>query len=338
MKVHPGNTLELNNDIRHRLFRSYALICVILGLLFTVINAINKRPMINILTGIFIALVCGLIYFLTNKDKFRGLARLIFLFFFTFIYIPFSYPTTPGTQSAMPYLMILVVFILTVVCVRPWEYFFPFFVIMESLILFRLEISQPELFYVYTDPVYRINYVVVTLAIMLTMVFIMHQYNRYNKELYDKSTRDVLTGLYNKRYFDDFAKLEYERALKGHTIFSLVLIDINHFKKVNDVYGHLRGDQVLAEIAAIIKENFPNDICVRYGGDEFLVLVQDTQKQALKDRLIDLEEAFKVYFEAYEDLRLAAGIGVADSKDKTLNEIIALADGLLYKDKVDKKA
>lgn len=285
-------------DIRYKLFRSYTLISIILSLTFAAINAFNRRPFINILTGLIVAGICSLIYFMSSKKKLYSVSRIMFLAFFTFLYVPFSYPTTPGTYSAMPYLLILVIFIMTIVAVKTWEYVFPCLVVIESLVLFRLELWYPEWFYKYASETYRIqdlsiNFFVVASAILVTVFFVMRRYNKDNERLYDSSVTDALTGVYNKRYFEEYAGHEFNRAKREGQVFSIIFIDINNFKRINDEYGHQRGDQVLMDIGQKINENIRSyDVCARYGGDEFIIILPNTDEDDAKSHVRRLEKVF----------------------------------------------
>ncbi len=332
------------NDIRYTLFRQYTLIGVLVSLIFAVVNVVNKRPLVNIITGLAVAAICYVFYIISSKEKFYGIARVLFLMFFAIIYVPFSYTTTPGTYSAMPYLLILVIFIMAIIAVKKYEYIFAFIIIIESIILFRLEITRPELFDTYTDPVYRINdlsinFVVVTVAILLTIIFVMKRFSVYNEQIYDISIRDSLTGLYNKRYFDEYSQMEYNRSIRMASKFSIIFIDINNFKRINDEYGHQKGDEVLQNVGQILKDNMRSyDVSARYGGDEFIVILPNTNQNEAEELAGRLEQEFCESLKAYDALKIAVGLGVTDSTEKTLEEVIGVADNLLYRDKQQKKS
>lgn len=338
-----GITDIVDADIHYVLFLIYIKISGFLSLLFMIINIANRRPLINILLPLVIILLCIGWYKLAKIERFHFWSRISFMSFLTFIYIPFGYWTSPGSTSAMLYLCLLVTFILAVVAVNKWEYIFPIIIIIETLLMLRTEIWFPTHYYKYTDEIYRINdisinYGVVALAITLTIVYMMQIYNKHNQKLYEISVKDSLTGLYNRRYFSDYVQKEYDRFIRLHQIFSIVLLDINHFKKVNDQYGHQTGDQVLKDVARIIIENIRNyDICARYGGDEFILVLPNTnEKEAIKqvDRMM---MELKEYFKKYGDIYLDVAFGVTDSQGKTITEIIQFADQRLYIDKASKK-
>jgi diguanylate cyclase (GGDEF)-like protein len=111
----------------------------------------------------------------------------------------------------------------------------------------------------------------------------------YQRNLYDSATRDPLTGTYNKKFFIDRMATEFAYATRHSAILSICMLDIDHFKKVNDTYGHLAGDAILRHFAAAVQSQVRNeDIFCRYGGEEFaLILRQTPTKEAfgLADRV-----------------------------------------------------
>lgn len=92
--------------------------------------------------------------------------------------------------------------------------------------------------------------------------------------LYDMATKDALTGLYNRRYFIELFKSKLAEASRSQQIFSVILLDLDHFKNVNDEFGHLRGDEVLKSVAELLMKHTRNEDCAsRWGGEEFCVLL-----------------------------------------------------------------
>ncbi|MBB1384604.1 diguanylate cyclase [Pseudoalteromonas sp. SG45-5] len=106
-----------------------------------------------------------------------------------------------------------------------------------------------------------------------------------NRELEQLNTEDALTGVKNRRFFDKKLIMELRRSRREQTPLSIIMLDIDHFKLVNDTYGHLTGDQVIKAVSGIIKNNLkrPLDEVARYGGEEFVVLLPNTPQNGAFD-------------------------------------------------------
>jgi len=95
--------------------------------------------------------------------------------------------------------------------------------------------------------------------------------------LYDAATRDEKTGLFNHRFFKTVFEMELEKAKREKSKMSLIIIDIDFFKKLNDTYGHLFGDEILKELAGVLLKQLRRyDVLARFGGEEFFVLLPNT--------------------------------------------------------------
>ena len=151
-----------------------------------------------------------------------------------------------------------------------------------------------------------------------------------NKELEILSTTDRLTGLLNRRKMERELNKELKRAKRYNQAFSLILIDIDFFKKVNDTLGHQAGDSVLIELSMLMKETLRStDFIARWGGEEFLVLCPNTNlKDAayLGERLRDAVEKHKFSI----GRKTTISLGVAEYKGQSLDDLINEADKKLY--------
>lgn len=162
-------------------------------------------------------------------------------------------------------------------------------------------------------------------------------------KLYDELQRlsigDSLTKVYNRRYFTLRFIEEFERAKKFRLNLSFLMIDIDHFKKVNDTYGHLVGDVVLREAARLIKESIREiDLAARYGGEEFSVILPETDKAgaimaAERINLKISQERIKAFDET---LSVSVSVGVASFPQNAAHSdvLIETADKALYKAKL----
>lgn len=156
-------------------------------------------------------------------------------------------------------------------------------------------------------------------------------------ELYEKASTDPLTGLFNRRQFETMAHKEIGKAWRYKTPCCLLMLDIDHFKKVNDTYGHQAGDEVLKTLAFHLKANLRDtDILARFGGEEFIILLSQTEESSglmVSERLREAIENAKIVFEDQE-IHITISIGLAFSKDfDSLKTFIQGADDALYQSK-----
>jgi diguanylate cyclase (GGDEF)-like protein len=158
---------------------------------------------------------------------------------------------------------------------------------------------------------------------------------RYHEELYQLATSDPLTGLYNRRQFQELMEKEILRATRSERPLVLALIDIDHFKAINDRHGHPGGDGVIREMARLLRENArAEQLIARIGGEEFAVAYAEeslADATAAAERLRTLVErhAFDV---GGEPVRVSVSIGVAQWRHGTggLSELMRAADAQLY--------
>lgn len=95
--------------------------------------------------------------------------------------------------------------------------------------------------------------------------------------LYDAATRDEKTGLYNNNFFETILEMEIEKATRGKQKLSMIITDIDFFKKINDTYGHIKADDLLARLAQVLQKQVrKSDIVARFGGEEFIILLTET--------------------------------------------------------------
>lgn len=159
----------------------------------------------------------------------------------------------------------------------------------------------------------------------------------YLEELYLLSITDPLTRIDNRRRFDDTLAYEVTRAKRYGRPLSMLLIDIDHFKTVNDRYGHLTGDHVLQELAQLVKATAVNDTVARYGGEEIAIILVETmleQALAVGDGLRREIEAARFSFQG-NDVAVTVSIGCAELKtdDAAPSGLLARADDALYRAK-----
>lgn len=162
--------------------------------------------------------------------------------------------------------------------------------------------------------------------------------HKMHEQLHEQSLRDPLTGLYNRRYLGEAMQRELIRAMRGEHPICLVMCDIDHFKTINDKYGHLTGDEVLRVFAELLKSSARgSDIVCRYGGEEFLLLLPEMPLNTARQRTEQTRHALETM--SIETgaglLRGTASFGVAvfPQHGKTSDELIRAADEAMYEAK-----
>jgi diguanylate cyclase (GGDEF)-like protein len=172
---------------------------------------------------------------------------------------------------------------------------------------------------------------------------LLKELTRKNQELEKLSFLDGLTDIPNRRYFDKVIAEEWLRAARKSKPVSLIMIDIDYFKKYNDTYGHQEGDKCLQKVAKSLESalNRPGDFVARYGGEEFAALLPDTDMEgavAVADRMragIELLNILHSSSDAADHVSLSMGIGTVALADRRISHsvLISLADQSLYEAK-----
>jgi diguanylate cyclase (GGDEF)-like protein len=160
-----------------------------------------------------------------------------------------------------------------------------------------------------------------------------------HEELRSRAETDPLTGIANRRRFNQVLEVECGRFTRGHSPFSVLMLDLDYFKDVNDRYGHAAGDEVLRQVAQILLATLRStDVVARYGGEEFAVLLTETRiegamviaervRTAVEDRVLDVEG---------NEIALTVSIGVTShngEESEAGEELLKRADDALYRAK-----
>lgn len=162
---------------------------------------------------------------------------------------------------------------------------------------------------------------------------------RFQRELYEAALRDPLTKVYNRRAFDDRLEGDLSHARRHGTPLSLLLFDLDYFKSVNDTYGHVCGDYVLAEFAELVQAMVRReDIFARYGGEEFVMVCRSTPVVAAASLAERVRAQVAEHRFSYEGKRVPVTVSVgvaASTEDDSTEALLERADKMLYKAKQD---
>jgi len=163
----------------------------------------------------------------------------------------------------------------------------------------------------------------------------LEEIHRLQDSLREEAIRDPLTGLYNRRFLNEVLPRELVRAEREQRPVGVLMADIDHFKKINDTYGHPAGDRVLRELSSLLRSRTrAGDFSCRFGGEEFIVVMPAATLAQVRERAELIREEFSsigIDFEAWT-IRATVSIGVADSSlhGRTQEELVRRVDAALY--------
>jgi len=161
--------------------------------------------------------------------------------------------------------------------------------------------------------------------------------SQYHETIYRMTITDGLTSIHNKRYLIEQLEREISRATRHRRPLTMVMLDIDHFKEVNDIFGHLAGDQVLKEVAQLAKSRLrPDDVIARYGGEEFAIILPETKLDGgilIADQLRHMV-ADEVFAFEDEEIQVTVSCGVSElAADWRCHDFVKDADRNLYEAK-----
>jgi diguanylate cyclase (GGDEF)-like protein len=161
-----------------------------------------------------------------------------------------------------------------------------------------------------------------------------------NEEVKRLAITDPLTGCHNRRFFDEIERREMQRHRRYDAPLSVVFVDVNHFKRLNDTLGHDRGDDTLRTIGALLRRQVrESDYVIRWGGDEFLLLLSCGESEA-RAKAADLKAAFareRATAGLPADVGLSIGVAAVSKDAESLRDAIRHADAGMYRDKVSER-
>lgn len=174
------------------------------------------------------------------------------------------------------------------------------------------------------------------------LLIVKKELEKTNNILQDLSSLDGLTGIPNRRYFDDFVDKEWKSAIRERTPLSFIMIDIDHFKAYNDNYGHQAGDECLKQVGRVLKDTSkrPRDLIARYGGEEFVAVLSDTDingAMMVAERLrLSIKDLNLPHEHSPVAKTVTVSMGVAGgvpAHDSLFGSFITMADKALYQAK-----
>jgi diguanylate cyclase (GGDEF)-like protein len=152
----------------------------------------------------------------------------------------------------------------------------------------------------------------------------------------EQANHDPLTGLYNRRYLNDTLQRELNHARRDGTPTAIAMLDIDHFKNINDTYGHDAGDLMLRELGRLLRENVrKSDIACRFGGEEFVLVLLDSSLESCRQllgKINTLVKEMQIHYgeQLLGSMSMSIGIVEASQHEMTADELLSAADKALY--------
>ncbi|WP_237396900.1 GGDEF domain-containing protein [Okeania sp. KiyG1] len=156
-----------------------------------------------------------------------------------------------------------------------------------------------------------------------------------------QSIRDPLTGLFNRRYLEEFLNRETYRAIRTEKPIGIIMIDVDHFKRFNDEFGHAAGDIILKNLGSFLKQNVRDyDIACRYGGEELIMILPGSSLESTAKRAEQIRKEIKQLSVEYDGILLSSitvslGVACFPEHGKTGEKVIQAADAALYQAKYE---
>ena len=338
----PGQNLPLE----HFIFLCGAIAGIVLSAFGAIGNftmKLNTLAIIIPLVNLVIDIGC-VVYSVVTK-KWRGAALIVFSFA-CFVLFPFLWFTTGGTMSSSLPLIIGLGVVLAIIFNGKLRAFFFFSTLFLYSSFILIELHYPNNFVPY--PNREAWYLDILLGFTLSFLasgglayFTLLRYNSAKREteelvqqLESISATDPLTRVFNRRHLMVRIDEEMRKSFDDASPLTLCIMDIDHFKRVNDNYGHLYGDEVLIKIAATISSNLSqNEIFGRYGGEEFIILFLNSDLPATLKVIDDLYKALQeIVWQHGEPITVSGGISTY-TKGISYSKFLENADTNLYKAK-----
>jgi len=338
-------------SVRHRVLNSILLFMIILFILSVIINIALGKSRFVVMIGLVGAVIYLILYIISLKYRKFYFPAVMAYGVALFGYTPLFWLRDGGMTGGFPYFLIIFGILTAIVFTGKWRAFFLIGEVVVVSFLVMIERLNPRaithcpssqcVFYNHFW-----GFILSLLVVIIVALFYMEKFEvaheklkEYTVRLEELSRRDPLTGLYNRRELMDRLNFLIKVFSRNQAHLSIILIDLDNFKKANDNFGHAFGDRVLQQISRewskLLREG---DIIGRWGGDEFLVILPHADAQGARSVAERLREKVKEISEMYSpDLNISLSAGIVQVNFQReyidLEALLEKADEALYKGK-----
>lgn len=318
------------------------------SLLATIVNLITNTGPVGLSICVLCTLVCLLLLPITTKTKNLDIPIYTYAFGMNFIIMPMLYFTVGGIYSGIPiYFVIAIVFTILLIDKTLVSSIFVVAAFIWDFLIIMYDKRHPEFsakFCVITDNIYLdtfLDFVVVSLCISVIVKLLLinlskqqEKTDRLLAQMEELAVKDPLTGAYNRRFLIKYLESGIESAKEQERDMAVVMFDIDKFKRINDDYGHLIGDEVIRALAtALITSCRDYDIVSRYGGEEFVLVMPGATEETALVRAEQIRENFsrlKIAEEIDRPVTISGGVAAIRQAVRRPEDLIAIADDNLY--------
>lgn len=297
----------------------------------------------NLIISFSSALFILCLLYLNRVDHNYLLVKRALIIYLDFILLPLAWLTTYGSKGPMVFYSIIFIIIGSLLLTNFIENVFLFLVVIQISLLWFFEPSLTSLI-IFLSGNYNVeenlllHYSLASMILCIIMIYNSRNTRNVEAILNEFSMIDPLTKLFNRRYLFENLKTIHDESIRTSKKYIVIIIDIDNFKKINDIYGHDIGDRILELMGNIIKNNIRSyDIGVRYGGDEFVIVLNNADTK-YKDGFINrIKNEFNTYSIGDKDIQLDFSYGFSDVSSLSVEETLREADLNMYKNKNSKK-
>lgn len=355
-KKHNNQSDKVDN-VEKKVFKIILIVAIVMPVINLILNLLIGFHLLINLKWIFMTLLAAFILKAIQKDLIDFFyLKFSFFLFIIFFFVPLAWFQSGGSENnGIAYIFLILISISFLFKKKKIRNFFVLSLVAVFMIIFTAEYFYPQLLFSYSEQIQFLDRLLQTPIVLLASYLLLLQFARaYNQEksklglstkklrlanekLQELANRDPLTQQYNRRAFDQEIRNIFKHNQHQQTDITLILFDIDNFKKINDSYGHDIGDQVLIELSNQLEAIMPESTLIsRWGGDEFAVICHKSEIETQK-YLDDYYQSVEALSEKLEiSITVSAGLSRLKADDE-IKELFKRVDDILYKSKEEGK-